>query len=309
MAVASGAGLLLGSAGLYGPNPALGVTEAEAGLLLPGFLGQDAFNLLVGVPLLLGSLWLARRGSLVGLLFLPGTLFYALYWYVLYLTGAPFSVLFLVYVPLVTLSAFTIIGVVSSTDGEEVRRRLSASVPARAIGALLVVLGLLTLAQDTTGALVTALADDAPADPAARPVWISDLALQAPAVIVGGAAMASSAAWVCGRGGAAAAVRPQRRRIRGRHGARIRPDRLATRRLHERRAHPLRGRRLRAPGVLHPRPPRRTGWRNGRDEGAPEGDAMPVKHAPTLAYALSALLAGLLAFSSVAGVLYGSRGL
>jgi hypothetical protein len=36
---------------------------------------------------------------------------------------------------------------------------------------------------------------------------------------------------------------------------------------------------------------------------------MPVKHAPTLAYALSALLAGLLAFSSVAGVLYGSRGL
>ena len=169
MAVASGAGLLLGSAGLYGPNPALGVTEAEAGLLL------------------LGSLWLARRGSLVGLLFLPGTLFYALYWYVLYLTGAPFSVLFLVYVPLVTLSAFTISGVVSSTDGEEVRRRLSATVPARAIGALLVVLGLLTLAQDTTGALVSALADDAPADPAARPVWISDLALQAPAVIVGGA--------------------------------------------------------------------------------------------------------------------------
>ena len=139
-----------------------------------------------GAGLLLGSRWLAHRGSLVGLLFLPGTLFYALYWYVLYLTGAPFSVLFLVYVPLVTLSAFTIIGVVSSTDGEEVRRRLSATVPARAIGALLVVLGLLTLAQDTTGALVSALADDAPADPAARPVWISDLALQAPAVIVGG---------------------------------------------------------------------------------------------------------------------------
>lgn len=251
MAVASGAGHLLGSAGLYGPNPALGVTEAEAGLLLPGFLGQDAFNLLVGVPLLLGSLWLARRGSLVGLLFLPGTLFYALYWNVLYLTGAPFSVLFLVYVPLVTLSAFTIIGVVSSTDGEEVRRRLSATVPARAIGALLVVLGLLTLAQDTTGALVTALADDAPADPAARPVWISDLALRAPAVIVGGALLwrRQPLGYVAG----AAAVRPQRRRIRGRHGTRIRPDRLATRRRHERRAHPLRARLLRAPGVLHPR--------------------------------------------------------
>jgi hypothetical protein len=116
LAFASAGGLLLGSGGLYGPYPtlSLGVTEAEAGLLLPGFLGQDASSLFVGLPLLLGSLWLARRGSLIGLLFWPGVLFYALYWYVHYLTSAPFSVLFLVYVPLVTLSAFTIIGLVSS---------------------------------------------------------------------------------------------------------------------------------------------------------------------------------------------------
>jgi hypothetical protein len=188
MAFASAGGLLLGSGGLYGPHPthSLGVTEAEAGVLLPGFLGQDAFSLFVGLPLLLGSLWLARRGSLIGLLFWPGVLFYALYWYVLYLTGAPFSVLFLVYVPLVTLSAFTTIGLVSSIDGEEVRRRLSDAVPARVIGAILVVLGLLTLAQDASGALITALVEDAPADPAARSVWIVDLALQAPTVIVGG---------------------------------------------------------------------------------------------------------------------------
>jgi hypothetical protein len=188
MAFASAGGLLLGSGGLYGPHPthSLGVTEAEAGVLLPGFLGQDAFSLFVGLPLLLGSLWLARRGSLIGLLFWPGVLFYALYWYVLYLTGAPFSVLFLVYVPLVTLSAFTTIGLVSSIDGEEVRRRLSDAVPARVIGAILVVLGLLTLAQDASGALITALVEDAPADPAARSVWIVDLALQAPTVIAGG---------------------------------------------------------------------------------------------------------------------------
>jgi len=188
MAFASAGGLLLGSGGLYGPHPthSLGVTEAEAGLLLPGFLGQDAFSLFVGLPLLLGSLWLARRGSLIGLLFWPGVLFYALYWYVLYLTGAPFSVLFLVYLPLVTLSAFTTISLVSSIDGEEVRRRLSEAVPARVIGTILVVLGLLTLAQDASGALITALVEDAPADPAARSVWIVDLALQAPTVIAGG---------------------------------------------------------------------------------------------------------------------------
>ena len=55
MAVASTAGLVLGPAGLYGAQPklAVGVTEAEAGLLVPGLLGQDAFNLVVGVPILL----------------------------------------------------------------------------------------------------------------------------------------------------------------------------------------------------------------------------------------------------------------
>lgn len=189
MAVVSVAGLVLGSAGrLYGADPelALGVSEAEAGLLLPGLLGQDIFNLVMGVPLLLGSMWLARRGSLVGLLLWPGMLFYALYWYILYLVGAPFSVLFVLYVPLVTLSAFTIIGLVASIDGEEVRQQLAGTVPARAIGVILLVLGLLTLGQDATGALLTALADNAPIDPVARHVWIVDLALQAPTVIVGG---------------------------------------------------------------------------------------------------------------------------
>ena len=188
--VASAAGLVLGyGAGLYGTDPklALGVREAEAGLLLPGLLGQDIINLVAGAPLLLGSMWLARRGSLLGLLFWPGVLFYTLYWYVLYVVGAPFSVLFLLHVPLVTLSAFALIALVSAIDGEEMRRRLAGAVPARMVGAVLVLLGLLTLAQDATGALLTALADDAPTDPAARHVWIADLVLQAPVVIVGGA--------------------------------------------------------------------------------------------------------------------------
>ncbi|QIN84713.1 hypothetical protein GBA63_20210 [Rubrobacter tropicus] len=189
MAVASPAGVVMGIAGLYGADPklALGVTEAEAGLLLPGLLGQDIFDLAVGLPVLLGSMWLARRGSLVGLLLWPGALFYALYWGLLYLVGAPFSALFLLYVPLVTLSAYATVAVVSSIDGEGTRRRLGGAAPARLVGGILVVLGLLTLGQDAGGALVTALANDAPVDPAARPVWISDLAIEVPAVLAGGA--------------------------------------------------------------------------------------------------------------------------
>lgn len=178
MVAASAAGITLGLRGLYGTDPALalGVREAEAGLLVPGLMGQDLFGLVVGVPLLLGSMWLARRGSPVGLLLWPGMLFYALYSYVLYLVGAPFGVLFLAYVPLVTLSAYATIAVVSAMDGEAVRRRLARAVPARIVGGILVVF-----------ALLTALAEGAPVDPAARHVWISDLALGAPATLVGGA--------------------------------------------------------------------------------------------------------------------------
>jgi hypothetical protein len=188
MAMVSAAGLALGFTGLYGADPklALGVTEAEAGLLVPGLLGQDVFNLVVALPLLLVTMWLALRGSLVGLLLWPGALFYGLYWYVLYLIGAPFSVLFLLYVPLVALSAYTIIALLSTIDAEQARQQLADIVPARIIGGILIVLALLTLAQDASGAFVTALAENAPIDPDARHVWISDLVLQAPAVLVGG---------------------------------------------------------------------------------------------------------------------------
>jgi hypothetical protein len=36
------------------------------------FLANDVVNLFIGLPILLGSMWLARRGKLIGLLFWPG---------------------------------------------------------------------------------------------------------------------------------------------------------------------------------------------------------------------------------------------
>ena len=188
IAVVSAAGLLFGSAGLYGPDPkrAVGVTEAEAGLLVPGFLALDTYNLVVGLPILLTLLWLAYRGSLIGLLLWPGALFYMVYTYALYLVGTPFNALFLAYIALVAVSASTMIGIVANIDGEQVRQQLGGVVPARTIGAILIGLAILTLAQDASGALVTALAGGAPLVPLARHVWIADLALEAPVMLIGG---------------------------------------------------------------------------------------------------------------------------
>ena len=188
LVVVSAGGLAWGSTSLYGvdPNRALGVSASTAGVLVPGFLVQDIFNLVVGLPILVGALWLARRGSLIGLLLWPGVLFYLAYTYVHYLVGAPFSALFLGYVAIVVLSAYTTIGLVASIDGDTVRQRLSGAVRPRLVGGLLVGLALLTVGQDGGGAVATALAGGAPIDPLARGVWIADLTLGVPAMLIVG---------------------------------------------------------------------------------------------------------------------------
>ena len=124
--VASAAGLASDATGVYGDSSLVLVSR-----------GADAANLVLVLPVLLGTMWLARRGSLFGLLLWPGALFYVLYAYFPYLVGAPFSGLFFVHVALVTISAFTVVGILASIDGQEVRRRLAAA-PARGIGAALV---------------------------------------------------------------------------------------------------------------------------------------------------------------------------
>src|SRR5690349_24647551 len=101
---------------------------------LPLFVGQDVLNLLVGLPLLLGALWLVRRGALSGLLLWPGALFYVLYDYGYYVLGAPFNLFFLAYLALMTLSAYTLIGILRSTDARAVRDRLADCVPHRLTG-------------------------------------------------------------------------------------------------------------------------------------------------------------------------------
>lgn len=57
--------------------------------LRESFVPNDAVNLLVGMPFLLGSMWLARNGRLTGLLLWPGALLYGIYNYVAYVIGRP----------------------------------------------------------------------------------------------------------------------------------------------------------------------------------------------------------------------------
>ena len=50
--------------------------------LIQTFVPNDVVNLLLGLPILLGSMWLTRHGKLIGLLFWPGALWYIVYNYI-----------------------------------------------------------------------------------------------------------------------------------------------------------------------------------------------------------------------------------
>jgi len=175
MTVASAVGLISGPSIYAGPDAKL----------LPLFIGQDALNIFVGLPVLLGSMWLAHRGSLIGLLLWPGALFYVLYDYGYYALGAPFNWFFVPYLVLVAVSAYAMIAVVVSIDGGAVRDRLAGTVRARSIGGFLGAVAVLFMAL-WTAMSVSALAGGTSLDPVARTVTIMDLTVQLPALLLGG---------------------------------------------------------------------------------------------------------------------------
>jgi hypothetical protein len=156
------------------------------GASLYSFIATDALNFAVGLPILLGSMWLARRGKLIGLLCWPGALIYVLYRYIANLLAVPFGVMFMPYLFLVTLSAYTLVGLVASINGEAVRQRLIGAVPARVAVGILIGATVLFIALDVS-AIVIALASQPPSEPE-HPVYvlIADFSTMIPMCLVGG---------------------------------------------------------------------------------------------------------------------------
>jgi hypothetical protein len=110
---ASVIGLLYGRAeGFYDRYPAA----------LSGLLGQDVVTLVVGIPVLLGSMWMARRGSLGGLLVWVGSLFYFAYTYYFFVVGG-FTPLFPVHVAIVALGLFGTVALLLRSDPAALRAR------------------------------------------------------------------------------------------------------------------------------------------------------------------------------------------
>ncbi len=153
--------------------------------LLNSFVPNDYVNLFAGLPLLLISLWLAWRGKLIGLLCWPGAIFYLLYVYFPYLICVPFAILFLPYLLIFSLSIYTLIGIISSIKGNAVSKQLSAVVPAKISGGILIGLGVLLILRQT-GIMINALINKAIVEPQELALWIADFAIGSPAMLLGG---------------------------------------------------------------------------------------------------------------------------
>jgi hypothetical protein len=146
------------------------------------FVSNDAVNLFIGLPLLVGAMWFTRRGRLIGLLFWPGALLYVIYNYVACIVAVPLTVPSGVYLALVALSAYALILLFSGVDLAAVHQRLGGAVPERFAGDVLVGFGALFFLR-SIGQAVSALSGQAAlggpalgvlvADFVTTPVWMA----------------------------------------------------------------------------------------------------------------------------------------
>lgn len=198
--VAAGIGLFSQSGGSPFSFPTLhgltvqiygqGLYASDTSLVALGYRVGDAVTLVLGIPLLVLSLLLYRRGSLKGGLCLAGALAYFLYTYGSMAFGAAYNALFLVYVALLGASLFALVFTLASFDARELPSHFSASLPRRGIGLFLIVSGvILAVVWLGLSILPSLLQGQTPPEVASYTTFITgvmDLGVVAPALIVAG---------------------------------------------------------------------------------------------------------------------------
>jgi len=151
--------------------------------MLRSSLPTDLVNLL-GMPVLLISIWFAREGKLVGLLLWPGALFYLLYHDVVFLFARPLSALFLLHLVLATINLYALASLVLSVDGMAVQQRLTGRVAEKVSSGVLMGLGVLFFVW-AIAVMVTALGKRTPIGASELAVRSTDVLLS-PTRIIGG---------------------------------------------------------------------------------------------------------------------------
>jgi hypothetical protein len=173
---------------------ALAVNRVYAGLtpaFLPQALAQDIANLALASPALLILSALALRGSLRAYLLWLGVLTFTVYNYVIYTFSVPFGPLFLLWVAVLGLCIYALIGGATAVDHSNVQSRFSSRRAVIVVGWFLIVTAVffsfLWLSEDIP-ALLSGITPQSVMDMGVptNPVHILDLAFFLPAAIASG---------------------------------------------------------------------------------------------------------------------------
>jgi len=175
LAITAVSGLVFGTRGLYRSDPAT----------LPTFLGQDAITLLAVLPLLLGSIWAARRGSLRGLLLWSAGLFYVAYSYAYYVLDPEFNWLYVAYIAIVAMSMYGCLYLLLSIDAKCVADRFGPRTPVRAPAGFLMLLSI-GLAVAWIALILADLSTGQTPSRVEQVVWPMDLIVAFPAMFWAG---------------------------------------------------------------------------------------------------------------------------
>lgn len=107
------------------------------------FVANDAANIIVGLPVLIVTMWLSRNGRLAGLLGWPGALLYGFYNYIAYVIGRPFDWLTLIFAAVIFLSGLAIYSLITVIDHNVVKAAITGKIPRKTAGWVLLIFGIL----------------------------------------------------------------------------------------------------------------------------------------------------------------------
>jgi len=152
---------------------ALMVVASAGGLLLDniyhdihvieeGWIGNALISLVVGAPILGGSMILSLRGYKAARLVWMGMLYFALTNYTLHLFGAEFNLFFPLYVVIVVLSTLALLLSYRATNEKEISRLIRYNIPMKWVGVFIAGVSIVLIAFHSAIYLRFFLAEEIP---------------------------------------------------------------------------------------------------------------------------------------------------
>lgn len=186
--IASAGGLFL--SGLYHDNA----------LITAAWHGNDFITLFLALPVMVGSLVYATRGSRRAQVIWMGTLWYMVYNYMFYLFGAAFNAFFLIYAALFTMSSYALVLALLKVDVRDFGARVFDRIPVKFVSGFMLFFAILlggmwialSLSYVFTGVIPVAITQT---DHPTGVVFAIDLALIVPSLALCAVALRRRTAW------------------------------------------------------------------------------------------------------------------